>query len=55
MVFGDHANDVSMLRAAHRGVAMENALDSVKQVAHTIIGPHHQDSVVDFIERDWRA
>jgi Cof subfamily protein (haloacid dehalogenase superfamily) len=54
VVFGDHANDVSMLRAAHRGIAMENAIDSVKQVAHTVIGSHHVDSVLDFIERDWQ-
>lgn len=54
VVFGDHANDVSMLRAAHRGVAVENAIDSVKQVAHTVIGPHHLDSVVDFLEKDWQ-
>jgi hydroxymethylpyrimidine pyrophosphatase-like HAD family hydrolase len=55
VVFGDHANDVSMLRAAHRGIAMGNAIDSVKQVAHTVIGSHHVDSVLDFIERDWQG
>lgn len=53
VVFGDHVNDVSMLRAAHRGVAMENAIEAVKQEAHTVIGSHHEDSVVDFIDRDW--
>ena len=53
VVFGDHVNDVSMLRAAHRGVAMENALDCVKQVAHTVIGSHHQGSVLAFIAQDW--
>ena len=55
VVFGDHAHDVSMLRAAHRGIAMENAIDAVKQVAHTVIGSHHVDSVLDFIERDWQG
>ena len=54
VVFGDHVNDVSMLRAAHRGIAMGNAIDLVKKEAHTIIGSHHLDSVVDFIENDWR-
>ena len=54
VVFGDHVNDVSMLRAAHRGIAMGNAIDAVKKEAHTIIGSHHLDSVVDFIENDWR-
>lgn len=54
VVFGDHVNDVSMLRAAHRGIAMGNAIDAVKQEAHTVIGSHHVDSVVEFIEGDWR-
>lgn len=54
VVFGDHVNDVSMLRAAHRGIAVGNAIDAVKAVAHTVIGPHHEDSVVRFIETDWR-
>lgn len=53
VVFGDHVNDVSMLRAAHRGVAMGNAIEAVKQEAHTVIGSNHEDSVVDFIDRDW--
>jgi Cof subfamily protein (haloacid dehalogenase superfamily) len=55
VVFGDHVNDVSMLRAAHRGIAMGNAIDAVKQQAHMVIGSHHVDSVVEFIEGDWRA
>lgn len=54
VVFGDHVNDVTMLRAAHRGIAMGNAIDAVKREAHTVIGSHHVDSVVDFIEGDWR-
>lgn len=53
VVFGDHVNDVTMLRAAHRGIAMGNAIDAVKREAHTVIGSHHVDSVVEFIERDW--
>jgi Cof subfamily protein (haloacid dehalogenase superfamily) len=54
VVFGDHVNDVSMLRAAHRGIAMDNAIAAVKLEAHTIIGSHHDDSVLDFIEKDWQ-
>jgi Cof subfamily protein (haloacid dehalogenase superfamily) len=54
VVFGDHVNDVSMLRAAHRGIAMENAIAAVKQEAHTVIGPHYEDSVLQFIQNDWR-
>jgi 5-amino-6-(5-phospho-D-ribitylamino)uracil phosphatase len=45
-VFGDEVNDIPMFERAGRGVAVENAIDSLKRVAHEIIGPHHQDSVV---------
>jgi Cof subfamily protein (haloacid dehalogenase superfamily) len=54
VVFGDHVNDVKMLRAAHRGIAVENAIAAVKQEAHQVIGPHHEDSVMRFIDQDWR-
>ncbi len=54
VVFGDHVNDVSMMRAAHRGIAMGNAIDAVKREAHLVIGSHHVDSVLEFIEGDWR-
>ena len=33
MAFGDDTNDISMLKAAHIGVAMGNADESVKQIA----------------------
>ena len=54
VVFGDHVNDVTMLRAAHRGIAMGNAIEAVKQEAHAVIGSHHVDSVLEFIELDWK-
>jgi Cof subfamily protein (haloacid dehalogenase superfamily) len=54
VVFGDHVNDVKMLRAAHRGIAVANAIEAVKQEAHQVIGPHHEDAVLRFIENDWR-
>ena len=54
VVFGDQVNDITMLRAAHRGIAVGNAIAEVKQEAHAVIGPHHEDSVLRFIETDWR-
>jgi len=54
VVFGDHVNDVKMLRAAHRGIAVANAIEAVKQEAHQVIGPHHEDAVLRFIESDWQ-
>lgn len=54
VVFGDHVNDVSMMQAAHRGIAMGNAISEVKAAAHQVIGHHRDDSVLRFIEADWR-
>jgi len=54
VVFGDHVNDLSMFRTADRGIAVANALDEVKQAAQMVIAPHHEDAVLNFIERDWR-
>ncbi len=54
VVFGDQVNDLSMLRAAHHAIAVANASDDVKQAAHHIIGPHHEDAVLHFIREDWR-
>lgn len=54
VVFGDQVNDITMLRAAHRGIAVENAIAEVKSEAHAVIGPHHEDSVLRFIDGDWR-
>ena len=53
VVFGDHANDMTMLRAAHRAVAPANAIDAVLAIAHEKIGPHDEDSVADYLARDW--
>lgn len=54
VVFGDQVNDITMLRAAHRGVAMANAIDQVKAEAHTVIGHHDEDAVLHFLRQDWR-
>ena len=50
-VFGDEINDVPMFRAAGRGIAVENAIDELKRIAHEVIGPHHEDSVVRYLRR----
>jgi Cof subfamily protein (haloacid dehalogenase superfamily) len=48
-VFGDQINDVSMVKSADRGIAVENAIDEVKSHADVIIGPNREDSVIRFI------
>ncbi len=49
VVFGDHANDVKMFRAADRGIAVENATEDLKRIGQRIIGPNTDDSVALFL------
>ena len=53
VVFGDQVNDITMLRAAHRGVAMANAIDEVKAQAQAVIGHHDEDAVLAFLRQEW--
>ncbi len=48
--FGDSGNDIELIRYAGTGVAVNNGIDEVKQVADAIIGPVWEDSVADFLE-----
>lgn len=47
--FGDEANDVPMFEVAARGVAVQNAVAELKRMAHEVIGPHHEDSVIRYL------
>lgn len=51
MAFGDADNDIAMLAYVGTGVAMENALDQVKEVADLITGDCNHDGVAAAIER----
>ncbi|MDJ0634233.1 MAG: HAD family hydrolase [Xenococcaceae cyanobacterium MO_188.B29] len=53
IVFGDHGNDISMFKAANRSIAVGNAIDELKQVATEVINSNQEDSVVQYIYRDW--
>jgi Cof subfamily protein (haloacid dehalogenase superfamily) len=55
VAFGDSDNDVPLFRIADRGVAVENASAELKNIASTIIGPCGSDSVVGFLEDEWRT
>ena len=46
IVFGDNTNDIEMFSIADRSCAVDNAVDSLKNIADEIIGSHVDDSVV---------
>ena len=48
-VFGDEINDVPMFQIAGRAIAVQNAIAEIKQLAHEVIGPHDEDSVVKYL------
>ena len=50
MAFGDGSNDLSMIQAAGLGVAMENAMEILKQQADYITGSNQEDGVASAIE-----
>jgi len=53
VVFGDDVNDKAMFRIATRAVAVANALEEVKSLAHEVIGSNQEDSVLKWIRADW--
>lgn len=54
VVFGDNRNDISMMQAADVAIAVDNARDEVKAVAHITIGENTADSVARFILEDFK-
>jgi 5-amino-6-(5-phospho-D-ribitylamino)uracil phosphatase len=53
VVFGDYLNDIDMFRIAGHAIAMENALQEVKDSANEIIGSNAQGSVLKYLESIW--
>ena len=53
VVFGDYLNDLDMFRIAGHAVAMENALQRVKDSANEIIGSNVQGAVLKYLESIW--
>ena len=52
VALGDNVNDLEMLRAADRAVAVDNAVSALKEIAGQIIPHHDTDSVIQFLEAD---
>jgi Cof subfamily protein (haloacid dehalogenase superfamily) len=49
VAFGDHWNDIELLRMAGTAVAVANAADELKEHATEVIGPNEDDSVVRYL------
>lgn len=49
--FGDNLNDISMIKAADRGVAVENACEELKALADVITYSNNDDGVAKYIDR----
>jgi len=55
VAFGDSENDIPLFRCADRAIAVGNASAEIKSLASEVIGPNNEDSVVEFLEREWRV
>tara|TARA_B100000686_G_scaffold349820_1_gene444127 strand:- start:1286 stop:2143 length:858 start_codon:yes stop_codon:yes gene_type:complete len=53
VVFGDYLNDLDMFRIAGHSIAMENALQKVKDSANEVIGSNAHGSVLQYLESIW--
>lgn len=51
IAIGDSENDLSMIKYVGHGIAMGNAMDSVKKVADEIIKTNDEDGVAEAIEK----
>ncbi|MDE6733498.1 MAG: HAD hydrolase family protein, partial [Oscillospiraceae bacterium] len=49
--FGDNLNDISMIKAADTGVAVENACEELKRLADVITFGNNDDGVAKYIDR----
>ena len=48
--FGDDAPDIGMLKLCGTGVAMGNAIDSVKEASDIVIGSNDEDGIAKYLE-----
>ena len=50
--FGDDYNDIGMLRLCGKGIAMQNAIEEVKQTADEVCALNEEDGVAKWIEKN---
>jgi len=51
-VFGDSPNDIKMIKNCGTGIAMENAIQEVKNCSKDICGNNNEDGVAKWIEKN---
>ena len=51
IAFGDDAPDIGMLKLCGTGVAMGNAIDTVKEAADIVIGRNDEDGIAEYLEQ----
>ena len=51
MAFGDHYNDLEMMKAVGTGVAMGNATEALKAVADDVCGPVSEDGIYHYCRK----
>lgn len=51
IAFGDDFNDIGMLKLCGKGIAMENAISQVKEIADEITLSNNDDGVAKFLEK----
>ncbi|MBR4949138.1 MAG: Cof-type HAD-IIB family hydrolase [Clostridia bacterium] len=52
IAFGDNLNDIPLLEVADKKIAVENAVEPLKDISDIIIESNHNDGVIKFIEKD---
>ena len=50
--FGDDSSDYELLKRVGMGVAVENAIDKIKDIADFVCESNEQDGVARFIEKN---
>ena len=52
LAFGDGTNDIEMLQAVGKGIAMANASDNVKEIADDICGSVKEDGIYHYLKNE---
>jgi Cof subfamily protein (haloacid dehalogenase superfamily) len=51
IAFGDEDNDMEMIRYAGQGIAMGNAIESLKQIANSVTASNEEDGIAVYLEK----